>query len=335
VKPGLDFVRDVLMPESRKFSAYSAFQRLKKKVHDGKIDIGFGDMYYLSTPKRMVGNAIKNADSYLKLVDSNKTNSGKISEKMAVMHEIKADIINEFTWVTSPFMEYCHDNDESKGKYDFIEYSTNQTDITFLPCLDDLSKRLVLLLGPNSDKQIFTLNATNILNRLRRDRFFPADIRSESIMELLVKPGVFGDEENMTDVLLTIGAQSELASSVAKEFAGHANRISIQNVVSSFSLADQFLPMLNIDNKWVNDCVGLNGVPVDSYDAYRLLVSLFIIIDGFQDGYYRKMRVNVGEGTYYNISKSLYGKNTHGIALSDKHYDPRAGITYIRGGDYF
>lgn len=336
MKPGMDFVNNVLMPEFKRKNAAIAMSKLINLERDHKVNISLGQYAYFKTPERMIGNAVKQAGSYLKLSDSDKSKGGIYSLEKALKREITADVRSKFDWIFVPkYAEGLVDNNDSLG-VDYIEYILDKnSEISFQPCLEKLSKNLLLMLGPNTDAGVYSINVANLLNKLRRDRLFPADIKSETILEFLIRPGIFGFPDRMSWVLIAMGADPGVANEVASEFALKANRISMQQIVQSFSLADQFLPSLGVNREWVNKNIYVDGtLPKDIQDAYNNLLALFVIVDGFQNSNWRKQRVILTEGDHNKITLSLYGNANRKTV--NENFDARYGFKVDDIiGDYF
>jgi hypothetical protein len=95
-----------------------------------------------------------------------------------------------------------------------------------------------------ADSQALRLNKA--LLTLARDPLFPADLRVETVFEILSSPIISSSESNITNALIVMGASSEAAGQIAQNFSNISGDVTFLRKTQSYSTADQIIGHMDL-----------------------------------------------------------------------------------------
>jgi hypothetical protein len=193
------------------------------------------------------------------------------------------------------------------------------------PVIEDMIKRVGMSIGGDTN----ALKMHTIFGKLK-DKFFPATVTDAEIFREITKPGIAGDINRMTDVLMAMGAEESRAFTAAEQMEKLITKFVFLSKTSTYSTRDGVIGHMDLSRENYERMV---TVP-DLADAnfVRVLESigfLMIVMDGGRvnlDDPIREIRIYIDGVNWVKARLAVQGRFKSDILINNSEIFPR---TYV------
>jgi hypothetical protein len=288
-KKGMQFIDDNIPVKKRKMALSS-----EEWLSERGIDIG---RYALRHSAREQVRAAMRDSPNLTFADFSAKNvqiarAAKYIEPNTVPEHIKT----EYEWLWWIDFEYT-------------DYLGEVNPRSFVRSVGEDLKNLIKVTGHSRGRHT-VVNPKQLLFKLYRDPSFPASTTAEAVLRILVKPGVWGNQEVQVNILLAMGVDQMIVTSIINELSNIESNMELFDETRDFSLADGIASYLDLGR---DSMARISDIPVvsDVKNTERLLRDVAMVLYIMQDWWsLRRVKIVMTDESISRIGDIFSGKIT-------------------------
>jgi hypothetical protein len=181
--------------------------------------------------------------------------------------------------------------------------------------VDERVADIMRRVGVSSSGDVSSLATIRILSELAKDKYFPSDLRPETIVKFLSQPAIIANSTNVVLVLIAMGAAPDIAQSAASKIVQSLENSIFLDQVKTYSTNDQIIGFLNLDINFYSKIARVD-CPVEGLGlarAFRGIAGLYSLTLPAEQTC-RVVRIRIDGEALPRIERSLKGEMFRDVA---------------------